>query len=68
MNPILGELGASDRRLLARRAMPVFTPPMLATLAKRDFSDPAWVFETSHYPDLARGRSAERHRATDRGR
>ena len=25
--------------------MPDFTPPMLATLAKEPFSDPAWVFE-----------------------
>ena len=45
MNPILGELDASDRRLLRRRAMPAFTPVMLATLAKEAFSDPAWVFE-----------------------
>ena len=45
MNPILEELDASDRRLLKRRAMPAFTPPMLATLAKQAFSDPAWVFE-----------------------
>jgi DNA ligase D-like protein (predicted ligase) len=45
MNPILGELGARDRRLLRRRAMPAFTPLMLATLAKDPFSDPAWVFE-----------------------
>jgi DNA ligase D-like protein (predicted ligase) len=45
MNPILEDLDASDRRLLRRRAMPAFTPPMLATLAKHAFSDPAWVFE-----------------------
>jgi bifunctional non-homologous end joining protein LigD len=45
MNPILGELDASDRRLLRRRAMPAFTPLMLATLAKHAFSDPSWVFE-----------------------
>jgi DNA ligase D-like protein (predicted ligase) len=45
MNPILEELDARDRRLLKRRAMPAFTPPMLATLAKHAFSDPAWVFE-----------------------
>jgi bifunctional non-homologous end joining protein LigD len=45
MHPILEELDARDRRLLRRRAMPAFTPPMLATLAKRAFSDPAWVFE-----------------------
>jgi bifunctional non-homologous end joining protein LigD len=45
MNPILEELDASERRLLRRRAMPAFTPLMLATLAKHAFSDPAWVFE-----------------------
>jgi bifunctional non-homologous end joining protein LigD len=45
MNPILEELDTSDRRLLRRRAMPDFTPLMLATLAKRAFSHPAWVFE-----------------------
>src|SRR5215216_3705742 len=45
MNPILDELDARDRRLLRRRAMPAFTPLMLATLAKDPFSDPAWVFE-----------------------
>ncbi len=44
MNPILGELDTSDRRLLRRRAMPSFTPPMLASLTKH-FSDPAWIFE-----------------------
>jgi bifunctional non-homologous end joining protein LigD len=45
MKPILDELDARDRRLLRRRAMPAFTPLMLATLAKDPFSDPAWVFE-----------------------
>jgi bifunctional non-homologous end joining protein LigD len=45
MNPILEELDTSDRRLLRRRAMPDFTPLMLATLAKRAFSHPGWVFE-----------------------
>ena len=45
MNPILEDLDPGDRRLLRRRAMPAFTPPMLATLAKQPFSDPAWVFE-----------------------
>jgi len=45
VNPILEELDASDRRLVRRRAMPAFTPLMLATLAKNAFSDPAWVFE-----------------------
>jgi bifunctional non-homologous end joining protein LigD len=45
VNPILEELDASDRHLVRRRAMPAFTPLMLATLAKHAFSDPAWVFE-----------------------
>ena len=45
MHAILEELDASDRRLLRRRAMPAFSPLMLATLAKYAFSDPAWVFE-----------------------
>jgi bifunctional non-homologous end joining protein LigD len=45
MHPLLEELDARDRRLLRRRAMPTFTPLMLATLAKHPFSDPAWVFE-----------------------
>src|SRR5918996_1837256 len=45
MHPLLEELGATDRSLLLRRAMPTFTPLMLATLAKHAFSDPAWVFE-----------------------
>jgi DNA ligase D-like protein (predicted ligase) len=45
MHPILEELEARERRLLRRRAMPRFTPLMLATLAKHAFSDPAWVFE-----------------------
>jgi len=45
MNPILEELDPRDQRLLRRRAMPAFMPPMLATLAKHAFSDPAWVFE-----------------------
>ena len=40
MHAILEELDASDRRLLRRRAMPAFTPLMLATLAKHAFSDP----------------------------
>ncbi len=45
MHPLLQDLDLSERRLLRRRAMPGFTPPMLATLAKQAFSDPAWVFE-----------------------
>ncbi|HEV3475077.1 MAG TPA: non-homologous end-joining DNA ligase [Actinomycetota bacterium] len=45
MHPILEGLDPSERRLLRRRAMPTFTPLMLATLAKQAFSDPAWVFE-----------------------
>ena len=45
MNPLLEELDADLRPLLRRTAMPDFTPPMLATLSKEAFSDPAWVFE-----------------------
>jgi bifunctional non-homologous end joining protein LigD len=45
MHPILEELDTLYRRLLRRRAMPAFTPLMLATLAKHAFSDPAWLFE-----------------------
>ncbi len=45
MHPLLDDLDASDRHLLKRRAMPAFVQPMLATLAKAAFSDPAWVFE-----------------------
>jgi DNA ligase D-like protein (predicted ligase) len=39
-------LSKSDRALLRRRAMPEWIPPMLATLTKHPFSDPAWVYET----------------------
>jgi bifunctional non-homologous end joining protein LigD len=42
----LGTLDDADRKLLRRRAMPAWTPPMLATLVKEPFSDPAWVYET----------------------
>jgi bifunctional non-homologous end joining protein LigD len=42
----LGALDDADRKLLRRRAMPAWTPPMLATLVKEPFSDPAWVYET----------------------
>jgi DNA ligase D-like protein (predicted ligase) len=45
MNTLLENLDADARRLLRRAAMPAFTPPMLATLTKEAFSDPAWVFE-----------------------
>jgi bifunctional non-homologous end joining protein LigD len=45
MHPILEHLDAGERRLIRRRAMPAFTPLMLATLAKEAFSDPGWVFE-----------------------
>jgi bifunctional non-homologous end joining protein LigD len=42
----LSKLGESERRSLRRRAMPVWTPPMLATLVSEPFSDPAWIYET----------------------
>jgi DNA ligase D-like protein (predicted ligase) len=45
MHELLQGLDATERRLAKRRAMPAFTPPMLATLAKAPFSDPSWVFE-----------------------
>ena len=45
MHPLLATLERQDRRLLRRRAMPSFTPPMLATLTKHVFSDPAWIYE-----------------------
>ncbi len=46
VGPVVEELEARDRGLLRRRAMPAFTQPMLATLHKRAFSDPDWIFET----------------------
>lgn len=45
MHPLLEKLADDDRRRLRLQAMPSFTPPMLATLSKRVFSDPAWVYE-----------------------
>jgi DNA ligase D-like protein (predicted ligase) len=45
LHELLAALDDRERRLLARRAMPEFTAPMLATLSKRVFSDPAWVYE-----------------------
>jgi DNA ligase D-like protein (predicted ligase) len=45
MNPALEKLDPGDRKLLRRGSMPSFTPPMLATLTKHVFSDPAWVYE-----------------------
>ena len=45
MDPLLEGLDPDDRTRLRRAAMPAFTPPMLATLTKEVFSDPAWVYE-----------------------
>jgi DNA ligase D-like protein (predicted ligase) len=45
MDPTLKRLDPRDRKLLRRGAMPAFTQPMLATLTKHVFSDPAWVYE-----------------------
>ena len=45
MHSALDNLVPHDRGLLHRAAMPEFTPPMLATLSKRVFSDPEWVYE-----------------------
>ena len=58
MHAILDDLDARESRLLRRRAMPDFSPLMLATLAKQAFSDPAWVFE----PKLDGQRSLLWHR------
>jgi bifunctional non-homologous end joining protein LigD len=41
----LDSVAPNDRELLRKAAMPPFTPPMLATLTKHVFSDPAWVYE-----------------------
>jgi DNA ligase D-like protein (predicted ligase) len=41
----LERLPADERKLLRRTSMPRFTQPMLATLTKEVFSDPAWVYE-----------------------
>jgi bifunctional non-homologous end joining protein LigD len=35
-----------DRRQRRRSAMPAWIDPMLATLVKEPFSDPAWIYET----------------------
>jgi bifunctional non-homologous end joining protein LigD len=43
---VLASLEETDRRLLRKCSMPDWTPPMLATLVKQPFSDPAWIFET----------------------
>lgn len=45
VHPQLRALDREDRRRLTRCAIPGFTPPMLATLTKHVFSDPAWIYE-----------------------
>jgi bifunctional non-homologous end joining protein LigD len=45
MNLLLETLDPDDRERLRRVSMPAFTPPMLATLTKHVFSDPAWLYE-----------------------
>ncbi|MEP6759213.1 MAG: non-homologous end-joining DNA ligase [Actinomycetota bacterium] len=45
MNHLLERLDLDDRKRLRRAGMPAFTQPMLATLTKYIFSDPAWVYE-----------------------
>ena len=45
MDPLLDKLDPDERKRLRRAAMPAFIPPMLATLTKHVFSDPAWVYE-----------------------
>src|SRR5207244_13075200 len=45
MDPLLARLDPDAPKRLRRAGMPAFTPPMLATLTKQVFSDPAWVYE-----------------------
>ncbi len=45
MNHLLERLDPDEVKLLRRVAMPTFMPPMLASLTKDAFSDPAWVYE-----------------------
>jgi bifunctional non-homologous end joining protein LigD len=45
LHALLAALDERERGRLERRAMPEFMEPMLATLSKRVFSDPAWVYE-----------------------
>src|SRR5436309_10837571 len=42
---LLDDLPASERAKARRTSMPDWTPPMLATLTERRFSDPGWIFE-----------------------
>lgn len=39
------QLSSDEREALQRRKMPDWTAPMLATLTKKRFSSPAWVYE-----------------------
>src|SRR3954468_8600355 len=39
------DLGEEHRRRLKKRAFPRWISPMLATLTKEVFSDPAWIYE-----------------------
>jgi DNA ligase D-like protein (predicted ligase) len=45
VHALLEGLDPGVRTGLRKAAMPRFTPPMLATLTKHAFSDPAWVYE-----------------------
>ena len=42
---LLDDLPATERAKARRRAMPEWSPPMLATLSEERFSDPNWIFE-----------------------
>jgi DNA ligase D-like protein (predicted ligase) len=45
MDPVLEELTDEDRPRLKKRGFPRWISPMLATLTKEVFSDPAWIYE-----------------------
>jgi len=45
MNPLLKALSDDLQKKLVKRRMPSFEKPMLATLTKYYFSDPAWIYE-----------------------
>jgi hypothetical protein len=45
VNELLQGLPGEDRRRLKKRGFPRWISPMLATLTKEVFSDPAWIYE-----------------------
>jgi bifunctional non-homologous end joining protein LigD len=46
MHDAFSALSEEDRALLRHQSMPEWISPMLATLVKHPFSDPAWIYET----------------------